>query len=133
MRNISAVTVGATLKWGWHGVARNGASCLRVVTAQSFSYRNSHKQVVVSHVALFHITFWNLIAKNAKYNTKRCTLWIINYTNNRIMWMFIQHFVLYLAFSAIIICFKKKWRKKNSDAIICLYKRYHTSQVKKQC
>jgi len=43
----------ATLKWGWYGVAQSGASCLRLITAQSFPYRHSYKQVVVSRVALF--------------------------------------------------------------------------------
>ena len=48
--------------------------------------------------AVFHITFWNLIAKNAKYNTKRCILWIINHTNNHIMCIHKIHFVYYIYF-----------------------------------
>ncbi|KYM83829.1 hypothetical protein ALC53_05689 [Atta colombica] len=35
MRNISTDEPRATLKWGWHGVARSSALCLRVVIVQS--------------------------------------------------------------------------------------------------
>ena len=57
--NIDSSTDGwrVTLGWGWYEVARSGASYLYVVTAQSFSYRDSYKQVIVSGSFSHYITF----------------------------------------------------------------------------
>jgi len=52
----------ATLKWGWRGVARNGASCLRVVTVPSLPYRSSYKQVAVLRRSSLH----SLLKRNRK-------------------------------------------------------------------
>ena len=66
----------------------------------------------------FTLLFKNLIAKNTKYNMKRCTLSIINHSSNRITWIFIKYNISYYISS--IFCdyymFQKEiWRRAAHD------------------